>query len=97
MNPMPEIIPMLKQLRLSGILDSLESRNRQAASGKDQSRLHQPRLGDPIGIKPKEGLNDRRGNPQRGHEAGCGGVRESIFGDEEGQKSRKGPLIDIGK
>ena len=30
MNPMPEIIPMLKQLRLSGILDSLESRNRQA-------------------------------------------------------------------
>jgi len=30
MNPMPEIIPMLKQLRLSGMLDSLESRNRQA-------------------------------------------------------------------
>jgi hypothetical protein len=30
MNPMPEIIPMLKQLRLSGILDSLECRNRQA-------------------------------------------------------------------
>jgi hypothetical protein len=29
MNPMPEIIPMLKQLRLSGILDSLETRNRQ--------------------------------------------------------------------
>jgi len=26
MNPMPEIIPMLKQLRLSGILDSLETR-----------------------------------------------------------------------
>jgi hypothetical protein len=25
MNPMPEIIPMLKQLRLSGILDSCES------------------------------------------------------------------------
>ena len=30
MNPMPELIPMLKQLRLSGILDSIESRNRQA-------------------------------------------------------------------
>ena len=34
MNPSPEIIPMLKQLRLSGILDSLESRNRQAIAEK---------------------------------------------------------------
>jgi DNA replication protein DnaC len=34
MNPMPELIPMLKQLRLSGILDSLESRNRQAIENK---------------------------------------------------------------
>lgn len=34
MNPMPEIIPMLKQLRLSGILDSLESRNREAIEKK---------------------------------------------------------------
>lgn len=30
MNPMPELTPLLKQLRLSGILDSLEARNRQA-------------------------------------------------------------------
>lgn len=30
MNPMPELTPMLKQLRLSGFLDSLEVRNRQA-------------------------------------------------------------------
>lgn len=30
MNPIPELTPQLKQLRLSGILDSLESRNRQA-------------------------------------------------------------------
>jgi len=34
MNPMPELIPMLKQLRLSGILDSIETRNRQAIEGK---------------------------------------------------------------
>ncbi len=34
MNPMPELIPMLKQLRLSGILDSLEIRNRQAIDEK---------------------------------------------------------------
>src|SRR3989304_2093276 len=34
MNPMPEITPMLKQLRLSSILDSLESRNRQAIENK---------------------------------------------------------------
>lgn len=34
MNPMPEIIPMLKQLRLSGILDSMEARNRQAIEEK---------------------------------------------------------------
>jgi DNA replication protein DnaC len=34
MNPMPELIPLLKQLRLSGILDSIESRNRQAIEEK---------------------------------------------------------------
>ena len=33
-NPMPQLEPMLKQLRLSGILDSLESRNRQAIDDK---------------------------------------------------------------
>ena len=30
MNPAPELGPQLKQLRLSGILDSLEARNREA-------------------------------------------------------------------
>lgn len=30
MNPIPELIPLLKQLRLSGILDSLEARHREA-------------------------------------------------------------------
>lgn len=34
MNPIPELTPLLKQLRLSGILDSLEMRNRQAIEGK---------------------------------------------------------------
>jgi DNA replication protein DnaC len=34
MNPIPELIPALKQLRLSGILDSLEARNRQAIDGQ---------------------------------------------------------------
>jgi DNA replication protein DnaC len=34
MNPMPDLIPMLKQLRLSGIMDSIESRNRQAMEHK---------------------------------------------------------------
>lgn len=34
MHPMPEIIPMLKQLRLSGMIDSLELRNRQAIEEK---------------------------------------------------------------
>lgn len=33
-NPMPELAPQLKQLRLSGILDSLETRNRQAIESK---------------------------------------------------------------
>ena len=33
-NPKPELAPMLKQLRLSGILDSLESRNKQAIHAK---------------------------------------------------------------
>ena len=34
MNPMPSLEPMLKQLRLSGVLDSLEARNRQAIETK---------------------------------------------------------------
>lgn len=34
LNPVPELAPNLKQLRLSGILDSLEARNRQAIEGK---------------------------------------------------------------
>jgi len=34
MNPMPELTPMLKQLRLSGILNSLETRNREAIANK---------------------------------------------------------------
>ena len=33
-NPVPELAPQLKMLRLSGILDSLEARNRQAIEGK---------------------------------------------------------------
>jgi len=34
MNPMPELTPMLKQLCLSGIMNSIESRNRQAIEKK---------------------------------------------------------------
>jgi DNA replication protein DnaC len=34
MNPIPELAPQLKQLRLSGILDSLEARNRHAIDAK---------------------------------------------------------------
>ena len=34
MNPLPELVPYLKQLRLSGILDSLDARNRQAIDSK---------------------------------------------------------------
>lgn len=34
MNPMPELAPLLKQLRLSGMLDSLDQRNRQAIEQK---------------------------------------------------------------
>ena len=34
MNPIPALTPHLKRLRLSGILDSLESRNRQAIDAK---------------------------------------------------------------
>jgi DNA replication protein DnaC len=34
MNPIPELAPQLKQLRLSGILDSIDARNRQAIDAK---------------------------------------------------------------
>lgn len=34
MNPMPQLSPMLKQLRLSGILEYLDARNREAIANK---------------------------------------------------------------
>ncbi len=34
MPPMPQLLSLLKQLRLSGILDSLEMRNQQAVEKK---------------------------------------------------------------
>ena len=34
LNPMPELTPVLKQLRLSGLLDTLAQRNREAIEGK---------------------------------------------------------------
>ena len=34
MQPLPELAPLLKRLRLSGILESLPTRNREAVSGK---------------------------------------------------------------
>jgi len=34
MHPLPELTSLLKQLRLSGILDSLEARNREAIDRK---------------------------------------------------------------
>ncbi len=33
-NPLPELAPVLKQLRLSGIIESLDQRNRQAMENK---------------------------------------------------------------
>ena len=34
MNPMPELAPMLKRLRLSGILETLPARNQEAINNK---------------------------------------------------------------
>ena len=34
MTPLPELTPILKQLRLSGLLESLETRNREAIENK---------------------------------------------------------------
>ena len=34
LNPLPELTPILKQLRLSGLLESLEARNREAIENK---------------------------------------------------------------
>ena len=41
MNPMPELAPMLKQLRLSGILDSLETRHPRLARNPQQTSHRQ--------------------------------------------------------
>ncbi len=46
MNPMPELAPMLKQLRLSGILDSLEVRNK-TGHRPENGLSRVPRSADP--------------------------------------------------
>jgi DNA replication protein DnaC len=60
MNPMPDLSPMLKQLRLSGILDSLETRNREAI----QNKLAYPEflallIGDEIARREQKKLQTR--------------------------------------
>jgi DNA replication protein DnaC len=66
MNPMPELTPMLKQLRLSGIMDSIESRNRQAIEKKDV--LH--------GLSGND--HHRRDRPPQSKEAGVGPRRANF-------------------
>ena len=45
-NPMPELAALLKQLRLSGLMDSLAQRNREAIEGKLEGLEGLEALGD---------------------------------------------------
>ena len=42
MNPATELAPQLKQLRLSGILDSLDARNRRPSMPSSPTRSFSP-------------------------------------------------------
>ena len=77
MNPMPQLEPLLKQLRLSGILDSLNARNRQAIEAKlaytdflallvqDEiaSRDQRQSRSAPVRPAPAQGAGGRRQDP----------------------------------
>jgi DNA replication protein DnaC len=60
MNPMPELNAQLKQLRLSGFLESLEARNRQAIDGHlAYSEFLALLVGDEIARRDNKKLNTR--------------------------------------
>ena len=63
MNPATELAPQLKQLRLSGILDSLDARNRQAIDAKLATN---PKLGDAEMARVKQ----LRSEGEAAHKAG---------------------------
>lgn len=60
MTPIPELVPHLKQLRLSGILDSLEARNRQAIESKlAYTEFLAMLLGDEVARREQNSFNMR--------------------------------------
>lgn len=60
MTPIPELVPHLKQLRLSGILDSLEARNRQAIESKlAYTEFLAILLGDEVARREQNSFNMR--------------------------------------
>ncbi|NBQ96401.1 MAG: ATP-binding protein, partial [Betaproteobacteria bacterium] len=60
MIPSPELVPHLKQLRLSGILDSLEARNRQAIESKlAYTEFLAMLLGDEVARREQNSFNIR--------------------------------------
>jgi len=60
MNPLPELAPMLKQLRLSGIFDSLDQRNRQAIDQKlAYTEFLALLIGDEVARREQKKLNLR--------------------------------------
>lgn len=60
MIPSPELVPHLKQLRLSGILDSLEARNHQAIESKlAYTEFLAMLLGDEVARREQNSFNIR--------------------------------------
>ncbi len=59
------------------------------------SQRHQPGFGEPVRRVAEQGLDNGRRNVGGKHDARPCGVGKVVAGDQEGQKRRNGPLIDV--
>jgi len=89
-TPLPELTPMLKQLRLSGLLDSLDARNREAI----EKKLTYPEFLALV-IQDEAGRREQKKYGMRLRRAGFRGERYSLLltataGDWSGQVDRFG-------
>jgi len=66
-----------------------------AAARHGNPRRDEPGLRQPVRVETEHGLNDGGGDAQGGDEPGGRRVAQLVFGNEEGQEGRHGPLVEV--
>ena len=72
-----------------------ETRERDPQTGQEEAARDEPREAAPVREKAEERLEDRRGDVRGKDEPGRRRDREPALGNEERQKRRDDPLVDV--